>query len=56
MQVIAQILFKILISLATEKVFRELIATGLDQITKHTNTPIDNEIAAPIIAALRGDS
>jgi len=55
MQVVLQILMKLLLSLATEKVIRELVATGLDQITRHTATPVDDEMARPIIAALRGE-
>lgn len=55
MQAIVKILFNIIISLATEKLFRELIAVGLDQISKHTNTPVDNELLAPIIKALKGE-
>jgi hypothetical protein len=55
MNVIAQILFKILLSLATESVFRALIATGLEQIKNHTETKVDDAILQPVIDALRGD-
>jgi hypothetical protein len=53
MQVIAQILFKIALSLATEEVLKALLATGLEQIVKSTKNDIDNELARPVIDALR---
>ena len=56
MQIVLKLLFQIVMSLATEKVLRELIAVALEQITRHTNTPVDDQVAAPIIKALRGDS
>ena len=53
MQVVLKILFNIIVGLATEKVFRALIATGLEQIKLHTDTKVDDAILEPIIAALR---
>ena len=53
MQVIAQILFKIALSLATETVFRALIANALEQIKLHTETKVDDAILQPVIDALR---
>ncbi len=55
MQVIAQILFKIALSLATEKVIRALLASGLEQVSSHTDTKVDDEILKPIIDALRSE-
>lgn len=53
MQIVLQILFKIVMSLATEAVFRALIANALEQIKNHTETKIDDSIVDPIIEALR---
>ena len=53
MQIVLQLLMKIIISLATEQVFRALIAAGLEQIKSHTDTKIDDAILEPIIAELR---
>jgi len=54
MQLIAKILFNIIVSLATERVFRELLANGLDLIVASTTNKIDDKMAGPIIDALRG--
>lgn len=53
MQAIAKILFNIIISLATEKLFRELIAAGLEQVINHTDTKVDDAMVRPIIDSLR---
>jgi hypothetical protein len=52
---LAQILMKIAVSLATEKVIRELLAAGLEQVKNHTDTKIDDEMLSPIIKALKGE-
>ena len=53
MQVVLSIMIKILMSLVTEEVLKALLASGLDQIVKSTNNTIDDEIARPVIDALR---
>ena len=53
MQVVLSVLIKILASLVTEEVLKALLASGLDQIVKSTKNDIDNEIAKPVIDALR---
>lgn len=55
MQAVLQILFKIVMSLATEKVIRALLANGLEQVVNHTDSPVDNTMVEPIIKALRGE-
>ena len=55
MQIVLQLLMKIIISLASEKLLRELIAVGLDQIAKHTENKIDDEVLTPIVKCLRGE-
>lgn len=52
---IAKMLFNILVSIATEKLFRELLAAGLEQVITHTDTKVDDAMLTPIIKALRGD-
>ena len=53
MNILAKILFNISVSLATEKVLRALIANALEQISKHTENTVDDELLKPIIEALR---
>ncbi len=55
MQVLVQILMKIGLSLLTEKVLRELLAIGLEKIVASPNNNIDNDIAKPVIEALKGE-
>ena len=47
----AQIIIKIIASLVTEKLFRELLANGLEVIIKHTDNDIDNQMVGPIVKA-----
>lgn len=51
----AQLLMKILVSLATEKLFRELMANGLELVKSHTATDVDDKLLEPVIKALRGE-
>lgn len=55
MNALLQLLLKIALSLATEKVARELIAAGLEQIKLHTENKIDDAVLEPVIKALRGE-
>jgi len=50
-----QVFIKILASLITEKLFRELMAAGLELIINHTDTECDNKMLEPIIKALKGE-
>ena len=54
MQVIAQILFKIAMSIASEKVIREITAVALEILKESTKTNIDDRLLDPVISALRG--
>jgi hypothetical protein len=55
MNTVLQILMKIGLSLLTEKVLRELLAIGLEKIVTSTANTIDNDVAKPVINALRGN-
>lgn len=48
------ILLKIFASLVTEKLFKEVMANGLEIVIKMTSTDIDNKLLQPVIDALRG--
>ena len=53
MQIALKILSSIALSLLTEKIFKQLIATALEVIAAKTETQIDDKILGPIIEELR---
>jgi hypothetical protein len=54
MQIVLKMLLNILIGICTEKLFRQLLAAGLEQVINHTDTTVDNALIEPVVKALRG--
>lgn len=51
----AQVILKILASLVTEKLFREVMAGGLEILIESTDNTYDDKVIRPVIKALRGE-